>query len=192
MEFVAEEPSRQRAYDIPKKYTPELLAKAQSHLDAAAKQTSRCRREISPPSRLRPLRDSITRSSSLTPARACRSSRPARAQMQNPRPEVLANWQRVETMKQEFPPFAINWQAVFRVPVPGRKAKRVMGLHPDTPLSGRVLRELRAAGRSSRHLFTRSLAECRTVGQTLLSVGCAVTDRNVRPTRRSINLCVGA
>ena len=31
MEFVAEEPSRRRAYDIPKKYAPELLAKAQSH-----------------------------------------------------------------------------------------------------------------------------------------------------------------
>ena len=60
--------------------------------------------------------------------------------------QVLANWQRVETMKRAFPPFAINWQAVFRAPVPGRKVKRVMGLHPDTPLGGRVLRELRAAG----------------------------------------------
>ncbi len=52
----------------------------------------------------------------------------------------------MKTMKQEFPPFAINWQAVFRVPTPDREAKRVMGLHPDTPLSGRVLRELRAPG----------------------------------------------
>ncbi len=63
---------------------------------------------------------------------------------------VLANWQRVETMKRDFPLFAINWQAVFRVPVPGREAKRIMGLHPDTPLSGRVLRELRS-GTGIRH-----------------------------------------
>jgi hypothetical protein len=37
MEFVAEEPSRHRAFDLPKKYTPELFAQAQAHLDAAAK-----------------------------------------------------------------------------------------------------------------------------------------------------------
>ena len=60
--------------------------------------------------------------------------------------KVFANWQRVETMKKEFPRFAINWQPVFRTPEPGKKVKRVMGLHPDVPLSGRVLRELRAQG----------------------------------------------
>ena len=60
--------------------------------------------------------------------------------------KVLANWQRVETMKKEYPEFAINWQPVFRTPVPGGDAKRVMGRPPDAPLSGRVLRELRAPG----------------------------------------------
>ena len=60
--------------------------------------------------------------------------------------QLLANWDKVQRMKEEFPPFAINWQAVFRVPTPGGEAKRIMGLHPDHPLSGRTLRELRAAG----------------------------------------------
>ena len=37
-------------------------------------------------------------------------------------------------------------QAVFRAPEPGKDTKRVMGLHPDAPLSGRTLRELQEAG----------------------------------------------
>ena len=41
MEFVAKEPSRFRAYDLPKKYTPELFAQAQAHLDAAAKKLAK-------------------------------------------------------------------------------------------------------------------------------------------------------
>jgi len=51
-------------------------------------------------------------------------------------------------MKQEFPAFAINWQAVWRAPGGGGGDgnKRVMGLHPDAPLSGRTLRELRTPG----------------------------------------------
>ena len=52
-------------------------------------------------------------------------------------------------MKMDSPEFAINWQPVFRVPAPGddsERHKRIMGLHPDTPLSGRTLRELRTPG----------------------------------------------
>jgi len=60
--------------------------------------------------------------------------------------KVLANWKRVDQMKREFPEFAINWQAVFREPTPGSDSKRVMGLHPDAPLSGRTLRELLKPG----------------------------------------------
>ena len=62
--------------------------------------------------------------------------------------KVLANWDRVEQMKKDFPEFAINWQPVFRAPGGGGGDgnKRVMGLHPDAPLSGRTLRELRAPG----------------------------------------------
>ncbi len=41
-----------------------------------------------------------------------------------------------------------NWQAVFRQPGNGGGDgnKRVMGLHPDAPLTGRTLRELREPG----------------------------------------------
>jgi hypothetical protein len=46
-------------------------------------------------------------------------------------------------MKKAFPEYAINWQAVYRV---GGKDKRVMGLHPDTPLSGRTKREKETRG----------------------------------------------
>ena len=59
---------------------------------------------------------------------------------------AVANWDRVEEMKKTFPEFAINWQAIFRAPEPGKDTKRVMGLHPDAPLSGRTLRELQQAG----------------------------------------------
>ena len=60
--------------------------------------------------------------------------------------KVLANWDRAEQMKKDFPEFAINWAAVFRAPEPGKEAKRVMGLHPDAPISARSLRELRTPG----------------------------------------------
>lgn len=62
------------------------------------------------------------------------------------RARVMANWDRVEEMKKTFPEFSINWSAIFRAPEPGKDSKRVMGLHPDAPLSGRVLKELREAG----------------------------------------------
>lgn len=64
----------------------------------------------------------------------------------NAKSRVMANWDRVEEMKKTFPEFSINWSAIFRAPEPGKEAKRVMGLHPDAPLSGRVLKELREAG----------------------------------------------
>ena len=88
MEFVAEEPSRQRAYDLPKKYTPELLARRSL--------ISTPRRGRSPvPTRniaagcISPNAASITRSLSWTPARGCRSSRPAKARTPTRRPKCL-------------------------------------------------------------------------------------------------------
>jgi len=145
MEFVAEEPSRQRAYDIPKKYTPALLARAQSHLEAAAKKLvgadERYRR------RLAFIRGGLDYTVFVVDTRAwMQKFEASKGKDTEARAKVLANWHRVETMRKQFPEFAINWQAVFRVPAPGADAKRVMGLHPDTPLSGRVLRELQAAG----------------------------------------------
>jgi hypothetical protein len=52
-----------------------------------------------------------------------------------------------DEMTESFPEFAVNWQAVFRKPATGSgDSKRMMGLHPDTPLSGRTLRELQSTG----------------------------------------------
>ena len=146
MEFVAEEPSRQRAYDIPKKYTPELLAEAQSYLDTASTKLGNVDEEYR--RRLHFVQCGLDYTRLVVDTRTWMQKLEAsKGTDAEAKAQVLANWRRVETMKQEFPPFAINWQAVFRVPEPSREAKRVMGLHPDTPLSGRVLRELRAAGR---------------------------------------------
>ena len=50
---------------------------------------------------------------------------------------VRAAWKTAAAMKDSFPPFAVNFQPVFRKP----DAKRMMGLHPGNPLRGRVRRE---------------------------------------------------
>jgi hypothetical protein len=145
MEFVAEEPSRQRAYDLPKKYTPGLLAQAQSHLDAAARKVAGADEKYR--RRLRFTQCGLDYTKLVVETRAWMQKFEASdGKDADAKAKVLANWQRVETMKKEYPEFAINWQPVFRIPVPGGDAKRVMGLHPDAPLSGRVLRELRAPG----------------------------------------------
>ena len=145
MAFVREQPSRQRAFNIPQKYTPELLAQAQTHLDSAASKLAdadeRYRR------RLQFVRCGLDYTKLVVDTRArmqqleARQSHDAEA-----RARVLANWQTAARLKAEFPPFAINWQAVFREPRPDGDRKRIMGLHPDVPLSGRTLRELRSAG----------------------------------------------
>jgi hypothetical protein len=145
MEFVAEEPSRQRAYNIPQKYTPELLARARGHLDAAAAKIAgadgKYRRRL----------DFVCRGFEFTELvvdtrRWMQQLEAAKGKDTKAKARVLANWKRAEQMKQEFPDFAINWQAVFREPTPDGKAKRTMGLHPKAPLSGRTLRELQRAG----------------------------------------------
>jgi hypothetical protein len=145
MEFVAEEPSRQRAYDLPKKYTPGLLAQAQSHLDDAARAVAGADEKYR--RRLRFTQCGLDYTKLVVETRAwMQKFEASKGKDADAKAKVLANWQRVETMKKEYPEFAINWQPVFRAPMPGGDAKRVMGLHPDAPLSGRVLRELRAPG----------------------------------------------
>jgi len=149
MEFVAEEPSRQRAFDIPKKYTPTVLAEARAYLDQAAKKLNGAEEKFR--RRLHFTRcgldfvelvvDTRKRMQDFEAAKGSAARTGARNR-------VLGNWELAAKMKQEFPPFAINWQSVFRAPEQGRKkiSKAVIGLHPDTPLEGRTLRELRAAG----------------------------------------------
>lgn len=145
MEFVAEEPSRQRAFDIPKKYTPALLAQAESHLDAAAQKLVDADQKYR--RRLAFIRCGLDYTKLVVDTRTwMQKFEASKGTDADAKARVLANWQRIEAAKKQFPVFAINWQAVFRAPVPGGDAKRVMGLHPDAPLSGRTLRELRSAG----------------------------------------------
>jgi hypothetical protein len=147
MEFVAAEPSRLRAFDLPKRYTPELFAKAQSHLEAAAAKLKAADEKYR--RRLHFIQCGLDYSKLVAETRAAMQEVEAgKGREADAKARVLANWRRAEAMKQEFPEFAINWQAVWRAPGSGGDGgnKRVMGLHPDAPLGGRTLRELRAAG----------------------------------------------
>jgi hypothetical protein len=145
MEFVAEEPSRQRAYDLPKKCTPELFAKAQSHLDAAAAKITSADEKYR--RRLHFTQCGLDYTKLVVDTRAWMQKHEAsKGKDADAKSRVMANWDRVEEMKKTFPEFSINWSAIFRAPEPGKEAKRVMGLHPNAPLSGRVLKELREAG----------------------------------------------
>jgi hypothetical protein len=145
MEFVRDKPSRQRAFDIPEKYTPELFAKLQSHLDAADAKTAGADEKYR--RRLHFVRCGLDYTKLVVDTRAWMQKLEAgRGQDAEARARVLTNWQTAAKMQAEFPPFAINWQAVFREPRPDGDSKRIMGLHPDVPLSGRTLRELRQPG----------------------------------------------
>lgn len=146
MEFVAEEPSRHRAFDLPKKYTPELFARAQARLDAAAARLADAHEKYR--RRLRFIACGLDYARLVVDTRAAMQAVEASTgQDQAARGRVLANWARVEQMTKDFPEFAIQWQAVFREPGSGSgDNKRIMGLHPDVPLTGRVLKELRTPG----------------------------------------------
>lgn len=140
MEFVAEEPSRQRAFLLPQKYTPELMAQVQAHLDAAAAKLTDAgavyRR------RLHFIQCGLDFTKLVVDTRAW-MQKVESGREPGAKARVLENWRRAEAMKKAFPEFAINWQAVFRE---GTDPKRCMGLHPKLPLSGRVLRELQDDG----------------------------------------------
>ncbi len=145
MEFVAEEPSRQRAFDIPKKYTPELLARAQAYLDAAKAKTRDADEKYQ--RRLDFVQCGLDFTKLVVDTRVqMQKFEASKLKDLGAKQKVLANWDKAMEMKKTFPKYAINWQAVFREPEPDKKTKRTMGLHPDVPLSGRVLRELRAVG----------------------------------------------
>ena len=147
MDFVAEEPSRHRAFDLPKKYTPGLFAQAQAHLDAAAKKLAAADEKYR--RRLHFIQYGLDYAKLVADTRAWMQKLEAsKGQDANAKVKVHANWTRAEQMKQEAPAHAINWQAVFRKPDNGGGDgnKRVMGLHPDAPLSGRTLKELREPG----------------------------------------------
>lgn len=148
MEFVVEKPSPFRAFDLPQKYTAELFAKAQTHLDSAAAKL------ISADEKFR-RRLHFTRCG-FEFAKLCVDTRAAMQQFEASKGKdeaakarVLANWDRTVVMQKEFPPYAINWNATFHTPgaTPGGKRdKRGEGLHPKSPLTPYTLKRMQAAG----------------------------------------------
>lgn len=148
MEFVAEEPSRHRAFHLPRKYTPELFARAQSHLDAAAAKLTAAEEKYR--RRLRFIQYGLDYAKLVVDTRAWMEKLEAsKGKDDDAKAHVLANWTRAAQMKEDSPDHAINWGAVLRAPdgkSGGDGSKRVMGLHPDAPLSGRTLKELNAPG----------------------------------------------
>jgi len=137
MEFVAEEPSRHRAFDLPKKYTPELFAQAQAYLDAAAKKLTTADEKYR--RRLDFIQYGLDYAKLVVDTRAgMQKLEASKGQDAAAKAQVRANWDRAEQMKQKAPAYAINWQAVFRQPGNGGGDgnKRVMGLHPEALFTG--------------------------------------------------------
>ena len=148
MEFVAEKPTPYRAFDLPAKYTPELFAKAQAHLDAAAsKLTSADEKYLR---RLHFTRCGFEFTKLVIDTRgAMQQLEASKGKNEAAKARVLANWDRAEVMKKEFPPRAINWMAVFHTPgsAPGGKRdKRGEGLHPKSPITPYTLKRMQEVG----------------------------------------------
>ncbi|MFN0075810.1 MAG: DUF4838 domain-containing protein [Prosthecobacter sp.] len=147
MEFVAEKPSRWRAFDLPEKYTPALFAKAQAHLDAAAAKVATADEKYR--RRLHFTRCGFEFAKLVVDTRAgMQQFEASKGKDEAAKARVLANWDRTVVMQKEFPPFAINWMATFHTPgaAPGKRDKRGEGLHPKSPINARTLEEMRAPG----------------------------------------------
>jgi hypothetical protein len=148
MEFVAEKPSRFRAFDLPQKYTPELFAKAQAHLDSAAAKLATADEKFR--RRLQFTRCGFEFAKIVVDVRAgMQQFEASKGTDEAAKARVLANWERTDVMRKEFPAFAINWYAVFQRPAanaPANTNKRIEGLHPDSPITPYTLKRMQAAG----------------------------------------------
>jgi hypothetical protein len=148
MDFVAENTSPFRAFALPQKYTPELFAKAQAHLDSAAAKLvtvdEKYRR------RLHFTRCGLEFAKVVVDTRAAmREFEASKGKDEAAKARVLAHWERTNVMRKEFPPFAINWYAAFQRPAanaPGNANRRVEGLHPESPITPYTLRRMQAPG----------------------------------------------
>jgi hypothetical protein len=147
VEFVVEKPSTYRAFDVPEKYTPELFAQAQAHLDSATAKLASADEKYR--RRLHFTRCGFEFTKLVVDTRAAMQKFEAsKGKNDAAKARVLANWERTEVMKKEFPAFAINWNATFHAPgaSPGKRDKRGEGLHPNSPINARVLKEMQKPG----------------------------------------------
>ncbi|CAN5797223.1 hypothetical protein BH11VER1_BH11VER1_33960 [soil metagenome] len=146
-EFVVEKPSHYRAFDIPEKYTPELFATAQAHLDSAAAKLASADEKYR--RRLHFTRCGFEFAKLIVDTRgAMQKFEASKGKDEAAKARALANWDRAAVMKKEFPAFAINWMATFNSPgaAPGKRDKRGEGLHPNSPINARVLHEMQTPG----------------------------------------------
>ncbi len=147
MEFVAEKPSRWRAFDLPEKYTPALFTQAQAHLDSAAAKIASADEKYR--RRLHFTRCGFEFARLVVDTRAAMQKFEAsKGKDEAAKARVLANWERTVVMQKEFPAFAINWMATFHTPgaAAGKRDKRGEGLHPNSPINARTLKEMQAPG----------------------------------------------
>jgi Domain of unknown function (DUF4838) len=148
MEFVVEKPSPFRAFELPQKYTAELFAQAQVHLDSAAAKLISADEKFR--RRLHFTRCGFEFAKLAVDTRAAMQQFEAsKGKDEAAKARVLANWDRTVVMQKEFPPYAINWNATFHTPgaTPGGKRdKRGEGLHPKSPLTPYTLKRMQAAG----------------------------------------------
>jgi hypothetical protein len=147
MEFVTEKPSSYRAFNIPEKYTAELFAKARVYLDSATTKLATADEKYS--RRLHFTRCGFEFAKLVVDTRAAMQKfESSKGKDEEAKARVLANWERAAVMKKEFPNFAINWMATFNSPgaSAGKRDKRGEGLHPNSPINARVLKEMQAPG----------------------------------------------
>lgn len=146
MDFVANVPNRYRAFDIPQVYTPALLDQAAAYLDAADRLVAGA--EPIYTERVAFVRRGLEYTRLLVAIRAAMQRYEAsQLKDEEAKAEVLALWDQAGRMAKTFPEFAVNWVNTFsKPPAPGADNKRLMGLHPNVPLSGHTLREKVAIG----------------------------------------------
>jgi hypothetical protein len=143
MAFVREVPNRRRVFDLPKTYTPELLARAGALLDQADATLAAAHAPAVYQQRVAFVRAGFTYARLVVDTRAqMQQVEASKGKDAAAAARVTANWAAVAQMKTTAPPFAINFQAVFNKP----ESKDMIGLHPDNPLSGRVKREFERQG----------------------------------------------
>lgn len=148
MEFVTENPSPFRAFDLPAKYTPALFDEAQAHLDSAMTKLAAADEKFL--RRLHFTRCGLEFAKVVVDTRAAMQEFEASNSTDEvAKARILANWERTDVMRKEFPDLAINWNAVFQKPAtnaPANPNKRIEGLHPDSPITSYTLRRMQAAG----------------------------------------------
>ena len=136
MGALREVPNRHRRFDIPQKYTPELIAKAESFLDQAEARLAAAPEKYR--KRVAFVRCGLDYTKLVVDTRRwMQKVEQSKGKDTEAIAKVKANWDAAVRMKKTFPAFAVNWQPVFNKP----DGRHMMGLHPDYPLSGRTLRE---------------------------------------------------